>query len=79
MLAEDGHGNPIIDDSGAPDPACVANVSATLKAMGLPTTHMISIGGWGAPHAPVTNNPAAVYKSWKAWNEQVRGCGVRPE
>ena len=37
-----------------PDMDCVANVSATLKAEKLPTTHLISFGGWDAPHPDTT-------------------------
>lgn len=70
-LGADANGNPIVDTSDAPDLDCVANVSSTLKAMGLATTHMISAGGWGAPHPAVTNDPAAVYQSWKDWNENI--------
>lgn len=56
---------------GGPDLACVANVSAALKAAGQPTTHMISVGGWDAPH-PDTRHPAAdVYAAWRAWNADV--------
>jgi hypothetical protein len=55
--------------SGGPNLTCVAEVKRNLTASGLATTHMISIGGWDAPH-PVNGSAAAFYAQWKAWNEQ---------
>ena len=40
----------------APPIACVVATVKQLQSENLPTTHMISIGGWNAPH-PVTTNP----------------------
>ena len=54
--------------AGGPDLTCVASTWASLQSAGLNTTFLISVGGWGAPHPAVTNDPAAVYASWKAWN-----------
>src|SRR5690242_20028770 len=51
-------GDPIILLDQAPDLDCVAETANKLKSMGLNTTHMISIGGWGSPHPAVTNDPA---------------------
>jgi hypothetical protein len=50
---------------------CIANVSATLRALSLPTTHMVSVGGWDAPHPTGYANASAMYSEWKAWNEHV--------
>ena len=36
--------------TSGPDYDCVATVAAALDAARLPTTHLISIGGWDAPH-----------------------------
>lgn len=46
-LVNDG-GSPAI--SGGPDPDCIASTAATLASLGLETTHMITVGGWDAPH-----------------------------
>jgi len=31
-----------------PDLDCIANITATLSELELETTHLVSIGGWGA-------------------------------
>lgn len=65
------------DVLGGPDLACVAAVAAELVALGLPTTHMITVGGWDAPH-PDTGLPAEeVYAAWRDWNlDVVAGAGL---
>jgi chitinase len=55
--------------SGGPDRNCVANTKATLASRNLSTTHLISIGGWDAPHPETTNPPNTVYESWVQWND----------
>jgi hypothetical protein len=62
-----------------PDPAgldldCIANVSLTLRQLSLPTVHLVSVGGWDAPHPSPSSsypNASSVYLAWKAWNENV--------
>ena len=51
--------------------ACVLWCVRAPGTSGLNATHMITIGGWDAPHAITTNSPQAVYDSWKMWNEDV--------
>jgi len=34
----------------------------------LPTTHMVSIGGWGAPHVDTSFDAKTWWDIWKAWN-----------
>lgn len=62
-------GRPAI--SGGPDLTCVRNMRAALEADGLPTVHMISIGGWNARHPP---DRLATAEEWwdafSAWNHQ---------
>ena len=52
-------GNPVV--SGAPPLSCVVDTVKALEAQNLTTTHLISIGGWDAPHPaafnPVTGKP----------------------
>jgi hypothetical protein len=50
---------------------CIANVSATLKAFNLPTTHMVSTGGWDAPHSDTSNPPEAIYAAFVNWNKNI--------
>jgi chitinase len=49
----------------------VKTVVDELVRLNLPTVHMISIGGWDAPHPDTTNSPAKVYSAFKAWNAQI--------
>ena len=59
--------SPTAPPAGGPNLTCVAGVRQALAAEGLPTTHLISIGGWDAPH-PVNGSAADFYAQWKAWN-----------
>lgn len=52
---------------------------AAIAAENLTTTHMLSIGGWGAPHPPATRRPAAGgsaitgdqwFETFHRWNSQ---------
>ena len=36
--------------------------------MNLPTIHLISIGGWNAPHPDTSNPPDVTYENWVKWN-----------
>jgi hypothetical protein len=71
-LAADAKGMPVIDESQAPYGPCVAATWHQLVGMGLNTTFVISIGGWGTPHPAVTapSMVSAVYQSWHSWNLQ---------
>jgi len=59
-------GKPVI--TNGPNPACVAETAAELRRMGLETTHMISIGGWDAPHPNTTLDGREWWLYWKEWN-----------
>lgn len=64
--------------TGGPDMDCVATVIAELRDLGYGnnTVHLISIGGWDAPH-PETSNPVTmVYEQWQYWNKEI---AARPE
>lgn len=54
-----------------PDPECVARVAKTLKDLHLETVHLITIGGWGAPHPDTTNTAEEYFAEWKRWNNEV--------
>lgn len=68
-LVANASGHPAI--SGGPSPACVLSARAALEAEGLPTAHMISIGGWNAPHPPDhLARPADWWAALDAYNHQ---------
>ena len=46
---------------------CIAAVAADLRARGLQTAHVVTVGGWDAPH-PANGTGAEFYAQWKAWN-----------
>ena len=50
---------------------CIANVSATLRRLTLPTTHMVTVGGWDAPHPSLYRDASVMYAEWKQWNVNV--------
>lgn len=66
-LASNAAGQPAV--TGGPDYDCVAAVAAALADAGLNTTHLISIGGWDAPHPNTTWDGGTWFKAWRAWNE----------
>lgn len=53
---------------GGPDPQCVASVAAELERLRLDTVHLISIGGWDAPHPPSGFSGADLFVAWRDWN-----------
>jgi chitinase len=54
-----------------PDVSCIGDIAEKLKMMNLTTTHLVSVGGWGAPH-PVTDFSASdMWNAWKDWNDNV--------
>jgi hypothetical protein len=56
---------------GAPDLDCIARVSAALRAENLPTAHLLTVGGWDAPHPDTRASPTAAYAEWTRWNSEV--------
>jgi len=54
--------------SGGPDYDCMAGVAAELDSRSLPTTHLISIGGWDAPHPDPAFNGSEYFAAFDAWN-----------
>jgi hypothetical protein len=66
LAADPETGKPVI--TSGPDLECVKEKIAEIDALGLPTVHLISIGGWNAPH-PNTSVPVEdMYAAWKEWN-----------
>ena len=57
--------------TGGPNFECVANISKILRDMDLPTIHLISVGGWDAPHPDTSNSALEVYENWNHWNTEV--------
>ena len=56
--------------SGAiPDPECVAKVRQKILEKELPTRHLISIGGWDAPHPDISFSGAEWFQAWHSWNQ----------
>lgn len=51
-----------------PNLFCIANIIDTLTYINLPVTHMVSVGGWGAPDPVTTFSAAEMWAAWKDWN-----------
>ena len=47
---------------------CVAVVAQELRRRGLITAHMISIGGWDAPHPDTSFSGEEWFEAWDEWN-----------
>ena len=58
--------------SGGPDMLCVAKMIERIRTLDppCPTTHLISIGGWNAPHPDTAHTAGDTYKAWHKWNTQ---------
>lgn len=67
LLSNETTGEPLI--TGGPDLSCVRAVKETLKSRNLPTVHMITIGGWNAPHPNTSMSVEAVYQNWVSWSD----------
>ena len=51
-----------------PNMDCVANISLFLAHKKIPTLHLISVGGWNAPHPDTELGAREVWAAWKEWN-----------
>eukprot|EP01006_Ploeotia_vitrea_P048566 TRINITY_DN67251_c10_g3_i1.p1 TRINITY_DN67251_c10_g3~~TRINITY_DN67251_c10_g3_i1.p1 ORF type:complete len:383 (-),score=17.69 TRINITY_DN67251_c10_g3_i1:407-1555(-) len=60
-----------------PNLTCVAEVALELRKRNLPTTHMISIGGWDSPH-PVTSPKLSGRQWWEVWEKWNREQVAHP-
>jgi len=71
-LVADNLGNPKIllhsQDGTSTNFSMMAKLAAQLNTDGLPTTHLVSIGGWGAPHPDTSFSAQTWYTTWKNWN-----------
>jgi len=66
-LVKGKSGQPLIQSG--PDSTCVAEVVAAIRAKNLFTAHLISIGGWNAPHPDTSFNGSEWFAAWHAWNQ----------
>ena len=53
-------GLPTIENG--PDYHCVAKMIQKIRQLDLPTTHLISIGGWNSPHPDTTHSAETVFQ-----------------
>ena len=52
--------------------ACVAEKIEQIRNLNLPTrtAHLISIGGWNAPHPNTSHSALEMYEAWCKWNTE---------
>ena len=53
-----------------PNLTCVAGVVGRIAGAGLKVHHLISVGGWNAPHPDDSVRPAAAWAAWREWNSR---------
>jgi hypothetical protein len=51
-----------------PDPATVASVVTALHSKAVTVTHLVSVGGWNAPHPDIAQTGAEWWETWKRWD-----------
>ena len=73
-LMVDAGGMPQI--TGGPNLTCVGQLAAMLEARGLPTHHVISIGGWNGAHPSAKVSPAAWWKALRSYDAQADAAGL---
>ena len=56
---------------GGPDYSCVGDIVKKIRDLGLPTVHLMSIGGWDAPHPDTSNSAEDVFAALDSWNRNV--------
>lgn len=54
-----------------PDLACIAKVAALLQTQGYQTSHLVTVGGWGAIHPVTIFSAADMWENFKEWNQNV--------
>ena len=65
----------LADDNGNPkikyglNSTCIAEVAKILGDKNLETSHIITVGGWDAPHVSTAFNGTQWWDTWKKWNE----------
>lgn len=67
----DDNGKPAIVPSAVqplPNISCIVNTANKLRQLNLPTTHMVTVGGWGAPDPVTTFTATEMWNAWKDWN-----------
>jgi hypothetical protein len=74
-LAKDEEGNQIINGA-LPDFDCVGRVVKELRDKNLPTTHLISVGGWNSPLPDTSFTGEQWWHYFHKWNKEVV---ARPE
>lgn len=52
------------------DADCIASVAKTLRDERLETSHLISIGGWDAPHPDTGLSGREWFRVWSEWNKE---------
>jgi hypothetical protein len=72
LLESDSRGNPSIvihsQDQTSTNWSMIAKLANQLKSDGLPTTHLVSVGGWASPHPDTAFSGQTWYSFWKNWN-----------
>jgi hypothetical protein len=58
-----------------PDLACVAGVAGRIAGAGLKVHHLISVGGWNAPHPDDDIRPEDAWAAWRDWNARASAPG----
>ena len=65
-LVKDANGNQEIQ--GGPDMDCVAGIVLKLKSQEIEVAHLISVGGWNAPHIDASFSSSQWWAFFKKWN-----------
>jgi hypothetical protein len=67
-LGADSDGYPEIQSG--PNLECAKEIIQQIKDLNLDVVHIISIGGWNAPHPDITNTALDVFQTFDNWNNQ---------
>jgi len=70
-LVANNQGQPVISPSSS-NFGSVATVIKTITSAGFSCTHLISIGGWDAPHPDTKFNAQTWWNTFKSWNDALQ-------
>ena len=60
LVVDKDTGLPTVENG--PDYHCVAKMIQRIRGLNLPTTHLISIGGWNSPHPDTSHSAETVFQ-----------------
>ncbi|XP_075265327.1 uncharacterized protein LOC142357654, partial [Convolutriloba macropyga] len=72
LSKNDTTGEPEVRFDWSKNISFIAQVQQELKQMEIPTTHMMGVGGWNAPHPDTSFTGNQWFQAWNDWNTNLQ-------